>query len=83
MARWLVIGALLVVFLLGALFIMRDDSISIEASIGTLNSKFITCLPPKLTQQQIGEVRGILDRFRDMSSRGKVEKSDEIEIKHD
>ncbi len=83
MKRWLVAGILLIFVVAGALFFLRDGEITVETNIETLNSEFITCLPEELTAQQVEEIAGILARFHEMSSQGKVELSDQIVIKED
>lgn len=83
MKRWLVAGVLLIFVVAGALFFLRDREITVETHIETLNSEFITCLPEELTAQQVEEIAGILARFREMSSQGKVELSDQIVVRED
>jgi hypothetical protein len=83
MKKWLGIGVLVIVLILGALFFLQEKSISMKTHIKKLNSEFITCLPENLTPQQVDEVSGILERFHEMSSQGKVETADQSEVKKD
>jgi hypothetical protein len=75
------IGVILFVLVLAALFFLRENKISEETHIEKLSSEFISCLPDKLTESQVDEVSGILERFYERSSAGKVEISDQIQVK--
>jgi hypothetical protein len=83
MKKWMGIGILAILIAVGSIFLLTDSDLSTESHMRKLNSEFLTCLPDKLTPQQVDEVSGILSRFYEMSAQGKVEKSDQLLVKED
>jgi len=83
MKKWLIIGSSLIVIVAAVLFLLPERKASIDTGIETLNSEFLTCLPKDLMPQQVEEVSGILERFREMSAKEKVDRSDQLLVKED
>ena len=66
-----------------ALLFLRNEPPSESSYPAGIVEQFMSCLPEETTETQRGEINGIVSRFYDKATSGKIAPQDMVEIEND